>query len=242
MISAVVPALNEASSLPQTLRQARFALGPLAELIVVDGGSTDETAALARTQGARVLASPRGRGRQMNAGAAAAEGDLLLFLHADTRLPAEAGALIQEAVTAPHVLGGNFPLRFDAPGLLARLFAAGYNQRSRRQRLFYGDSAMWVRREVFQALGGYREATLMEDYAFCLALRAEARRRHPGLPLTETLPLLDATVVTSARRFHGRRGLALKMLATWTLMHGLYACGASPEALERRFYPPAGGT
>ena len=175
----------------------------------------------------------------MNAGAAAARGDVLLFLHADTMLPEDAGTRIHAAVNVPNVLGGNFRLRFDAPGTLARLFAAGYNRRSRRQRIFYGDSALWVRREVFESLGSYREATLMEDYAFCLALRAEARRRHPNLPLTETLPLLPATVVTSARRFHGRRGLALKMLATWTLLHLLYACGASPETLERRFYPPA---
>ena len=242
MISAVIPALNEAKGLSQTLGQARSALGRDAELIVVDGGSMDETVAVAERQGARVIASPRGRGRQMNAGAAAASGDILLFLHADTLLPPDAGMLIQAAVADPHVLGGNFQIRFDAPGALPRLFAAAYNRRSRRQRLFYGDSALWGRRDVFAALGGYRDATLMEDYALCLALRAEARRRHPALPLSVTLPLLNPPVVTSARRFHGKRGLALKMLATWSLLHLLYTLGASPEALERRFYPPAGRT
>ena len=239
MISAIIPALNEAKNLPQTLRQAKLALGPEAELIVADGGSTDDTCALAADLGARVLVSPRGRGTQMNAGAAAAHGDILLFLHADTLLPPDAGRLVRAALANPVVLGGNFRLQFDAPGALARLFAFGYNRRSRRQRIFYGDSALWVRRDMFHALGGYREATLMEDYAFCLALRAGACRRHPTSPLSETLPLLPAPVVTSARRFHGRRGLALKMLATWTFLHLLYALGASPEALERRFYPPA---
>ena len=239
LISAIIPALNEAKSLPQTLRQAKLALGPESELIVVDGGSADDTRALAAEGGARVLISPRGRGTQMNAGAAAAQGDVLLFLHADTRLPPDAGRLVRAALANPQSLGGNFRLQFDAPGFPAQLFASGYNRRSRRQRIFYGDSALWVRRDVFQSLGGYREAALMEDYALCLALRAEARRRHPALPLVETLPLLPAPVVTSARRFHGRRGLALKMLATWTLLHLLYACGASPETLERRFYPPA---
>ncbi|MBV9852239.1 MAG: glycosyltransferase, partial [Armatimonadetes bacterium] len=137
MISAVIPALNEAKGLSQTLGQARSALGRDAELIVVDGGSMDETVAVAERQGARVIASPRGRGRQMNAGATAAQGDLLLFLHADTLLPPEAGRLIQEAARDPRVLGGNFPLRFDAPGVLPALFAAVYDARSRRQRLFY---------------------------------------------------------------------------------------------------------
>ncbi len=239
LITAVIPALNEAKSLPKTLRQARLTLGPGTEIIVVDGGSADDTTALADEQGACVITSPRGRGRQMNAGAAVAHGDILLFLHADTLLPPEAGVLIRSTVADPNVLGGNFRLRFDAPGLLACLFADGYNRRSRRQRIFYGDSALWVRRSVFQSLRGYREGTLMEDYAFCLALREEAKRRHPYLPLAQTLPLLNAPVVTSARRFQGRRGLALKMLATWTLLHLLYACGVPPETLEQRFYPPA---
>ena len=238
MISVIVPTLNEIICLPQTLRQARAGLGPDVELIVADGGSTDGTADVAAHSGARVIPSSRGRGTQMNAGAAAARGDILLFLHADTLLPPQAGALIGAAMADPQVLGGNFRLQFDAPGLLPRLFAIGYNARSRRHRLFYGDSALWVRRDVFRALGGYREAVLMEDYAFCLALRAESARRDPYRPLRQTLPLLSAPVVTSARRFHGRRGLALKMLATWSLLHFLYACGAPPEKLERRFYPP----
>lgn len=238
MISVVVPTLNEAKSLPQTLRQARAALGPDAEFIVVDGGSTDGTADIAAEAGARLVASVRGRGRQMNNGAAAASGDILLFLHADTRLPPDAGRLIGNNAAAPCVLGGNFWMHFDAPGLLPRLFAATYNARSSRQRIFYGDSALWVRRDVFDALGGYREGALMEDYSFCFALRAEARRRHPDRPLSQTLPLLKSPVVTSARRFHGKRGLALRMVATWTLLHLLYACGASPESLEKRFYPP----
>lgn len=239
MISAIIPALNEAAALPDTLAAAWASLGTGEEILVVDGGSRDGTPEIALKQGARVIQSERGRGRQMNAGAAAATGGLLLFLHADTHLPPSAGDLIRQSARDPAVLGGNFRLRFDAPGLLPWLFALGYNARSRRQRLFYGDSGLWVRGDVFAALGGYREAVLMEDYAFCLALRAEARRRAPSRPLSQTLPWLNAAVVTSARRFHGRRGLALRMLATWSLLHVLYACGVPTETLERRFYPPS---
>lgn len=239
MLSVIIPALNEAAQLPITLACVRAALRPGDEIIVADGGSTDDTCDIAAGLGARVLHSPRGRGTQMNSGAEAAVGDILLFLHADTHLPPDAADLIRRALDDPAVLGGNFTLQFDAFGLLPRLFAAVYNARSRRSRLFYGDSALFVRRTVFNALGGYKEAVLMEDYALCLALRAEAKRRRSDLLFSEMLPLLPSPVVTSARRFHGRRGLAWRMVGTWTLLHLLYTLGAKPEALEWFFYPPA---
>jgi len=239
MLSVIIPTLNEAAQLPDTLTRVRAVLQPGDEIIVADGGSTDHTCNLAQGLGARVIHSPRGRGTQLNAGANAAVGDILLFLHADTHLPTGAADFIRRALDGPATLGGNFTLRFDAPGLLPRLFAAVYNARSRRSRLFYGDSAIFVRRSAFDALGGYQEAALMEDYALCLALRAEAKRLNPGLPLSQTLPLLASPVITSARRFHGKRGLAWRMVGVWTLLHLLYALGAHPEALERWFYPPA---
>jgi len=239
MLSVIIPALNEATQLPATLRRVRASLRVGDEVIVVDGGSADGTRALAARMGARVVSSARGRGTQMNAGAREATGDVLLFLHADTLLPPNAADLILRASEDPDVVGGNFVLLFDAPGLLPRLFATAYNVRSRRARLFYGDSAIWGRRAAFDAVGGYTEATLMEDWAFCLALRAEAKRRHPTLPLAQTLPLIDSPVVTSARRFHGRRGLAWRMVGTWTLLHLLYTLGIPTDALERRLYPPA---
>jgi len=238
MPSVIIPTLNEAAQLKETIESVRAVLRLGDEIIVADGGSTDGTPMIAHDCGAHVVSSPRGRGTQLNAGAEAATGDILLFLHADTRLPPDAADLIRRALSDPAVLGGNFTLRFDAPGLLARLFAAVYNARSRRSRLFYGDSAIFVRRSVFDALGRYREAMLMEDYAFCLALRAEAGRRSPALPLSRTLPLLPSPVVTSARRFHGRRRLAWRLVGVWTLLHLLYTLGAKTEALERWFYPP----
>jgi len=239
MLSVIVPTLNEAAQLPDTLDRVRAVLRHGDEIIVADGGSTDDTREIAAGMGAHVVRSPRGRGTQLNAGADAATGDTLLFLHADTHLPLDAADLVRRALTDPTVIGGNFTLRFDAPGFLARLFAAVYNARSCRSRLFYGDSAIFVRRSVFNALGRYQEAVLMEDYAFCLALRAEAKRRSPDLPLGQTLPLLPSPVVTSARRFHGKRGLACRMVGTWTLLHLLYTLGAKTETLERWFYPAA---
>jgi len=239
MLSVIIPTLNEAENLPATLAAAWPALALEDEIIVADGGSGDATREIAERAGAQVIVSPRGRGTQMNAGASAARGDAFLFLHADTLLPPDAGAQIRRALENPNTVGGNFTLRFDAPDALARVFARVYNARSRRQRIFYGDSGLWVRRDVFDVLGGFAEARLMEDYAFCLALRAEARRRHPALPLSTALPLLPSAIVTSARRFTGRRGQALRMLGVWGLLHVLYTCGASPDTLERRFYPPS---
>ena len=239
MLSVIIPTLNESAQLPDTLGRVRAVLCPGDEIIVADGGSTDDTCAIAAGLGARVIHSLRGRGTQMNIGAGAASGDILLFLHADTHLPPDAADLIGRALDDPAVLGGNFTLRFDASGLLPRLFAAVYNARSRRSRLFYGDSALFVRRTVFDTLGGYKEAVLMEDYAFCLALRAEAKRRSPNLPLSQILPMLSSPVITSARRFHGRRGLAWRMIGVWTLLHMLYTLGAKAETLEQWFYPPA---
>lgn len=241
MLSVIIPALNEAKNLPETLRRVRANLLPGDEIIVADGGSADRTAEVARKFGVNVIAARRGRGTQMNAGAAAALGDTLLFLHADTRLPPDAGEKLRRALRDPDALGGNFLLLFDAPGALAKLFAIVYNARSRRQRLFYGDSALWVRRDVFNAIGGFSEAMLMEDLAFCRALRAEAKLRQPDVSLSVTLPLLDTPVVTSARRFHGRRGQAWRMVVVWSLLHWLYAWGAPTDWLERRFYPSASG-
>jgi len=136
--------------------------------------------------GARVIHSPRGRGAHLNAGADAATGDILLFLHADTWLPPDAADLIRRALGDPAALGGNFTLRFDAPGLLPRLFAAVYNARSRRSRLFYGDSALFMRRAAFDAVGGYKA----------------------GLDKATTGTLEGAGPRLDARRFHGKRGLA----------------------------------
>lgn len=228
-LSIVVPALNEAGALGTTLARARAAC-PSAEIVVVDGGSTDKTTAIAQKNGARVITSARGRGRQQNAGARAATGDALLFLHADTHLPDGAGAAIGRMLTDPGVVGGNFWLAFDPPGLLNRVFARVYNARARHARHYYGDSCLWVRRSLFDALGGFREGMLMEDWEFVQRLQARCRAS-AGRERTEMLPL---TVTTSARRFAGRR--RWRYLYLWTKLHYLHARGVSGDTLAA-LYP-----
>lgn len=226
-LSIIIPTLNEAHALPATLAAASRAC-PGAEIIVADGGSTDATGSWAQAGGAAVLAALRGRGRQQNAGAAIAAGDTLLFLHADTLLPDGAEEAITSALINSRTVGGNFRIAFAPNSPLNSLFAAVYNLRSRRFRRYYGDSCLWVRRSVWQEMGGFREGMLMEDWEF--VLRLEARCRAQGEP-TVCIPL---TVTTSARRFAGKKrwrylGLALRL-------HYLHWRGISGDRLAA-LYP-----
>lgn len=228
-LSLIVPALNEAAALPATLAAARRAC-PDAEIIVADGGSVDGTADVARAAGAVVLEAPRGRGRQQNAGAARATGEILLFLHADTLLPNGTGESIAGALRDPDVLGGNFRLGFDPPTWGNRLFARIYNLRAQRLRHYYGDSCLFVRRTIFDELAGFHEGMLMEDWEF--VQRLEARCRATGAR-TVWLPL---TVTTSARRFAGSR--RWRYLWLWARLHYLHARGVSGDRLAA-MYPDA---
>lgn len=226
-LSIIIPALNEESALPDTLAAARRAC-PTAEILLVDGGSTDETRAVAERAGAMVVSAERGRGRQQNAGAKAASGDALLFLHADTLLPLGTEEAIRAALTDSCVVGGNFRLAFSPPSLLNNAFAAIYNLRSRRARHYYGDSCLWVRRGVFEEMGGLREGMLMEDWEFVQRLEAHCRQTGER---TVCLPL---TVTTSARRFSGRR--RWRYVALWSYLHYLHARGVSGDRLAA-LYP-----
>lgn len=225
-LSVIVPALNEALVLPATLGAVRQAC-PGAEVIVVDGGSADQTVAVAGGCGVRVVRAERGRGRQQNAGAAACHGDTLLFVHADTRLPIGAGAAIAQALRNTRVVGGNFRLAFDPPETGNRLFAWAYNFRARRWRHYYGDSCLWVRRSVFESLGGFREGMLMEDWEWVQRLEARCRAQNE---CTVWLPL---TVTTSARRFEGRK--RWRYLWLWAYLHFLHARGLSGDRLAAMY-------
>jgi rSAM/selenodomain-associated transferase 2 len=223
LVSIVVPVLNEAAALPALLDRLAELEGRW-EIVVSDGGSTDATPdiAAAHLLRPRVVRAPRGRAAQMNAGARAASGDVLLFLHADTRLPDGAYAELVRAVADPAVQGGNFALRFDGGDRFSRVLGAWYALQ-RRARVYYGDSAIWLRRDAFERLGGFRALQIMEDYD--LVRRMERSGRTACLP---------GPAVTSARRWQ-RLGLA-RTIASWVVIRWLFIAGASPARLAR-LYP-----
>jgi rSAM/selenodomain-associated transferase 2 len=227
VLSIIVPALREAENLARLLPVLRAA-APGAEIIVADAGSDDGTREIAaRVSGVTVLDCPRGRARQMNAGAAAARGESLLFLHADTALPAGFEASIARALADPDVVGGRFDVRLDNPAWPYRLIGGLMNWRSRLSGISTGDQALFVRRAVFEALGGYLEIPLMEDIEFTSRLKRRGR-----------LAALRDRVVTSARKWE-REGVLRTVLLMWTLRL-LYACGVSPARLHRWYYPRLG--
>ena len=168
-LSVVIPTLDEAACIAGAVGSV---LRAGVEVIVADGGSTDATTERARVAGARVISAPRGRGPQMNAGAAVARGEALLFLHADTTLPGDYPELVRRTLAAGPVALGAFRLRIDRPGFGIRLVEAGVRARCAVLRLPYGDQAFFLRAETFRALGGYPEIPLMEDVAIVRRARA----------------------------------------------------------------------
>src|SRR3990172_7535191 len=168
-ISVIIPALDEAEVIGLAL--STVVETPEIELIVVDGGSRDATAEIARSYGARVLISPPGRARQMNAGAKVAAGECLLFLHADTRLPAQFAGEVRRILAVPGIIAGAFELRIDGTGWGLRLVERAANLRSRLLQLPYGDQGLFLRAAQFQALGGYPEIAFMEDFELLRRLR-----------------------------------------------------------------------
>ena len=222
MLSIVIPALNEANSIAATLNAVSKLEGEI-EVIVVDGSSNDRTQEIARAQGAKVIASERGRGAQMHRGACAAQGSVLWFLHADTIVPADAVKLIVEALHDPRVVVGNFDVRFDGRGRAARFMTWLYPQ-LRRLGLCYGDSAIFVRREAYEQAGGFKSFPIFEDLDLLRGLRRLGGMVH-----------VRATVLTSSRRFDGRN-FAL-MFVRWVAMQALFWLGVRPRTIGR-FYAP----
>jgi rSAM/selenodomain-associated transferase 2 len=214
-----MPVLNEAAGIEAALQGLAPCRTRGAEVIVVDGGSGDGTAALARPLADRVLSAPRGRAAQMNAGAAAATGETLLFLHADTRLPQDADRIILDGLKDRR--WGRFDVSFDGGGLLP-LIATMMNARSRITGIATGDQAMFTTRAAFEQAGGFPEIALMEDVAL------SARLKRLGRPLC-----LSARVTTSGRRWR-RHGLWRTILLMWALRLR-YFFGADPARLARAY-------
>ena len=222
-LSIVIPCLDEAAGIVATLEALRPLRERGHEVIVVDAG-TDGTAVLARAHSDQVLRSPRGRGLQMNRGAQAASGDVLLFLHADSLLPPGAEGTIGEALAATGRAWGRFDVRLRGRRPSLRVIETLMNWRSRLTGIATGDQAIFVTRERFGAVGRYREIPLMED----VALSRDLRRLGPPICLRER-------VVTSSRRWE-RHGVARTVLLMWWLRLRFFL-GADPADLAARYEP-----
>lgn len=224
-ISVIIPTLNEEKGLAQMVVHT-LALG-FDEVIVADGGSTDRTVPMAeafcaRVPNARLIHAPRGRARQMNEGVKASRGEILLFLHADTRLPSTARQDIEAAMWNGQIVGGRFDVKFDHHTMWSTVISTMMNRRSRWSGIATGDQAIFVHRRVFEQLGGFADIPLMEDIDFSRRLKQ----------IGQTAPL-RSRVVTSYRRWE-THGPIRTILLMWTLRF-LYWVGVSPHRLQR-FY------
>ena len=222
LISVIVPTLNAAGTLPDAL-DALCGSAMVREVIVADGGSSDETVARAGSSGARVIVTPRGRGGQLVAGAAAASGDWLLFLHADCRLEAGWERAVDAFLTAPEAQSraGYFDLALDDPAPAARRLEHMVAWRCRALALPFGDQGLLIARSLYEAVGGFAPLPLMEDVDFVQRL---GRRR---------LQRIGARCITSARRYR-REGYLLRPLRN-LLCLSLYFAGVPPEHIVRRY-------
>lgn len=224
-LSIIMPVLDEAAAIEAALAQLQPLRARGVEVIVADGGSRDGTPALARSLVDRVISAPRGRAAQMNAGAAAAGGDVLLFLHADTRLPDIADFIVLDGLGRSRRFWGRFDVRIEGGGLLA-LVTAAMNARSRLTGIATGDQAIFMTRAAFERAGGFPAIALMEDVAMSTKLK------RAGRPLC-----LRAHVTTSGRRWE-KHGVLRTVLLMWSLRLR-YFFGADPAKLARAYgYAP----
>ncbi|HEX8984941.1 MAG TPA: TIGR04283 family arsenosugar biosynthesis glycosyltransferase [Bryobacteraceae bacterium] len=213
-ISIIIPVYNEEAAIGRLLDNLD-AQGCV-EVIVVDGGSTDRTVELA-SQRVRLVRSAMGRAAQMNAGAAAASGEALLFLHADVLLGKGALDQLRRAMEDAAIIGGNFDIRYEGKGWAAGAFTR-INRWRRRSGIFYGDSGIFCRRPVFEKLGGYRSWPIMEDYDFARRLSQAGR-----------LAFLECPIWVSDRRW--RNSGLLSTLWSWAIIQVLYWLGVPPDRL-----------
>jgi rSAM/selenodomain-associated transferase 2 len=221
-LSIIIPVLNEAPNIAAALESLQPLRARGAEVIVIDGGSADGTVALARPLADFVITSARGRARQMNAGAAVARGDVLLFLHADTRLPIDADRLVLDGLAQSRRAWGRFDVMIKGQHPLLPVIACAMNLRSRVTGITTGDQAMFATRAGFDAVGRFPEIALMED----ITLARNLKRVSPPFSLR-------ARVTTSGRRWE-KRGVWRTVFLMWRLRLA-YFLGADPKNLERRY-------
>lgn len=217
-ISVIIPVLNEAAHLTQTLATVQTASD--LEIIVVDGGSQDSTVQIAESASARVIASAPGRARQMNTGARIASGDVLLFLHGDTRLPPKFDRLIEETLSEPGVLAGAFDLRIDGQQLGLRWVEWAVKWRSRLLQMPYGDQALFMKTKVFRAIGGFTELPIMEDFEILQRLKRLGK-----------IAIVPVPVLTSGRRWQ-KLGIWQTTLINQSVIMA-YFLGVAPDRLAR---------
>jgi rSAM/selenodomain-associated transferase 2 len=221
-ITVIIPTLNESLSLKKTLNAIKK-IDKNIEIIVVDGGSSDDTISIAENLGVKVLHSERGRGQQLHTGAKAASGDVFWFLHADTIPSDESFNQMNKSLENPKIIGGNFTILFDGETRPAKFMSWLY-PKLRKIGLIYGDSGIFVRREVYEKVGGFKPFPIFEDLDFVRRLKREG-----------VFANLSATVKTSSRRFEGRSFLL--MFSRWAFLQVLYWLGFSPNMLVKLYLP-----
>jgi len=225
-VTVIIPTLDEDKSLAAAIGSVLYGgkgRSESVEVIVVDGCSTDNTTRIAGEMGVKVLTTLRGRGLQMDEAAALAEGEVLLFLHADTSLPGGWYEAVCSAMDEPEVVVGAFSLAIDSSKKWFRVLERGVSLRSTRLGLIYGDQAIFVRRSAFVDAGGFRHLPLMEDVDCVSRLKAVGK-----------LKVLDEAVVTSRRRWEAK-GIAGNTVRNWVFLL-LYYMGVSPERLHNWYY------
>ena len=223
LLSIVIPTFNEAAHLPRLLKR----LGEIpnvAQIVVADGGSSDATVSIARAAGALVVEGARGRGPQQNLGAQCATGEILWFLHADCLPPRSASSQIERALER-GAIGGNFRVRFTARGWAPRLFET-IARVQRARGVYYGDSGIWLRREVWDAIGGFPDWPLFEDYQLVKQLESSGKTA-----------CCAGRLQVSARRFARQ---PLRVLWLWLELQIRFTLGQAPDELARIYRARSG--